>query len=117
MAIDLNAVPPLGIEGVEVMDKGKERDGVIGYGAVGVGDTKMKVHKAAIARLFETQRPGPRRRGSLRHRPGILATCGFADPTLRVSGTDPGAHNLDLLIVKDCPIPVDWLRPRGPTWP
>ena len=54
MAIDLNAVPPLGIEGVEVMDKGKERDGVIGYGAVGVGDTKMKVHKAAIARLFES---------------------------------------------------------------
>jgi hypothetical protein len=52
-AIDLNAVPPLGIEGVEVMDKGKERDGEICYGAVGVGDTKMKVHKAAIARLFE----------------------------------------------------------------
>jgi hypothetical protein len=54
VAIDLNAVPPLAIEGVEVMDKGKERDGVIGYGAVGVGDTKMKVHKAAVARLFES---------------------------------------------------------------
>jgi hypothetical protein len=54
VAIDLNAVPPLGIEGVEVMDKGKERDGMIGYGAVGVGDTKMKVHKAAVARLFES---------------------------------------------------------------
>jgi hypothetical protein len=54
VAIDVNAVPPLGIEGVEVMDKGVERDGVIGYGALGVGDTKMKVHKAAIARLFES---------------------------------------------------------------
>jgi hypothetical protein len=53
VAIDLNAVPPLGIEGVEVTDKGTERDGVIGYGAVGVGDTKMKIHKAAIALLFE----------------------------------------------------------------
>jgi hypothetical protein len=53
VAIDLNAVPPLGVEGVEVMDKGVTRDGVIGYGAIGVGDTKMKVHKAAIARLFE----------------------------------------------------------------
>jgi hypothetical protein len=53
IAIDLNAVPPLGIEGVEVTDKGTERDGVIGYGAVGVGDMKMKIHKAAIARLFE----------------------------------------------------------------
>jgi len=53
VAIDLNAVPPAGIEGVEVMDKAKERDGVIGYGAIGVGDTKMKIHKAAIAKLFE----------------------------------------------------------------
>jgi hypothetical protein len=53
VAIDLNAVPPLGIEGVEVTDKAVERDGVLGYGAVGVGDTKMKIHKAAIARLFE----------------------------------------------------------------
>ena len=52
VAIDLNAVPPAGIEGVEVGDKGTERDGVLGYGAIGVGDTKMKVHKAAVARLF-----------------------------------------------------------------
>jgi hypothetical protein len=53
VAVDLNAVPPLGIEGVEVTDKGVQRDGVICYGAVGVGATKMKIHKAAIARLFE----------------------------------------------------------------
>jgi hypothetical protein len=54
VAIDLNAVPPAGIEGVEVMDKGKERDRIICYGAVGVGDTKMKAHKAALAKLFES---------------------------------------------------------------
>jgi hypothetical protein len=53
VAIDLNAVPPSGIEGVEVSDKGKERDGVTCYGAIGVGSTKMKIHKRAIARLFE----------------------------------------------------------------
>jgi hypothetical protein len=53
-AIDLNAVPPTGIEGIEVMDKGVERKGVICYGAIGVGDTKMRLHKAAIARLFES---------------------------------------------------------------
>jgi len=47
-------VPPLGIEGVEVIDKGAARDGVIAYGAFGVGDTKMKAHKAAVARLFES---------------------------------------------------------------
>jgi hypothetical protein len=54
VAIDLNAVPPLGIEGVEVTDKGKDRDGVLCYGAIGVGDTKMKIHKAAIAKLFDS---------------------------------------------------------------
>jgi hypothetical protein len=53
VAIDLNAVPPAGIEGVEALDKGTEREGVVCYGAVGVGDTKMKVHKAAVALLFE----------------------------------------------------------------
>jgi hypothetical protein len=53
-AIDLNAVPPLGIEGVEVSDQGAQRDGVLCYGAIGVGQTKMKIHRAAIARLFES---------------------------------------------------------------
>lgn len=53
IAIDLNAVPPLGIEGVELTDKGTEHDGVIAYGALGVGATKMKVHKAAVVKLFE----------------------------------------------------------------
>jgi hypothetical protein len=53
MTVDLNAVPPLGIEGVEIADKAKERDGVLAYGAIGVGGTKMKIHRAAIARLFE----------------------------------------------------------------
>jgi hypothetical protein len=54
VAIDLNAVPPMGIEGIEATDKGVERGGVICYGALGVGGTKMKIHKAAIARLFES---------------------------------------------------------------
>jgi hypothetical protein len=53
LAIDLNAVPPVGIEGVDATDKAKQRDGVLCYGAIGVGGTKMKIHKAAIARLFE----------------------------------------------------------------
>jgi hypothetical protein len=50
---DLNAVPPLGIEGVEVTDNAVERDGVTAFGALGVGNLKMKIHKACIARLFE----------------------------------------------------------------
>ncbi len=52
-AADLNAVPPLGIEGVEVMDNAVERDGAVVFGALGVGGLKMKIHKACIARLFE----------------------------------------------------------------
>jgi len=52
VAIDLNAVPPAGIAGIDVMDKAKERDGLVCYGAIGVGGTKMKIHRAAIQRLF-----------------------------------------------------------------
>ena len=52
LAIDLNAVSPAGIEGVEVMDKAKEHSGFLSYGAVGVGGTKMKIHLAAVHSLF-----------------------------------------------------------------
>jgi hypothetical protein len=52
VAIDLNAVPPAGIAGIKPSDKAAERDGVVCYGALGVGGAKMKIHKAAIARLF-----------------------------------------------------------------
>ncbi len=52
VAIDLNAVPPLGIGGSNVMDAAVERHGVVCYGAIGVGGTKMKIHKAAIKKLF-----------------------------------------------------------------
>ncbi|MBA62738.1 MAG: bifunctional NADP-dependent methylenetetrahydromethanopterin dehydrogenase/methylenetetrahydrofolate dehydrogenase [Planctomycetaceae bacterium] len=52
--VDLNAVPPLGIEGVEMNHKAEELENRIVYGAIGVGGTKMKIHKAAIARLFES---------------------------------------------------------------
>jgi methylenetetrahydrofolate/methylenetetrahydromethanopterin dehydrogenase (NADP+) len=52
IAVDLNAVPPLGIEGVEVNDAGAVREGVAVYGAFGVGNFKTKLHKACVARLF-----------------------------------------------------------------
>jgi len=52
VAVDLNAVPPLGLEGVEVNDAGEKREGVVVYGAFGVGNFKTKLHKACIAKLF-----------------------------------------------------------------
>ena len=54
--IDLNAVPPLGIEGVEATAKGENLTGITCYGAIGVGGTKMKIHKKSIARLFESSK-------------------------------------------------------------
>src|SRR2546430_96762 len=47
------AVPPLGIEGVDVMDDGVTKDGVRCFGALAIGNLKMKLHKTCIARLFE----------------------------------------------------------------
>ncbi len=54
VAIDLNAVPPAGLGGIGVTDKAVERHGALCYGAIGVGGTKMKIHKACLERLFES---------------------------------------------------------------
>jgi hypothetical protein len=51
--VDANATPPLGLEGVDMMDKIKERHGKKAIGAIGFGALKLKVHRACIARLFE----------------------------------------------------------------
>lgn len=53
LAVDLNAVPPAGVALVEPADKARERHGILCYGALGIGGTKMKIHRAAIGRLFE----------------------------------------------------------------
>jgi methylenetetrahydrofolate/methylenetetrahydromethanopterin dehydrogenase (NADP+) len=50
---DVNAVPPLGIEGLEATDDGTRREGIPAFGALGIGGLKMKAHKAAVAQLFE----------------------------------------------------------------
>ena len=52
MAIDLSAVPPVGLEGIDPQDRATTRQGVVCYGALGVGATKMKIHKQAIRQLF-----------------------------------------------------------------
>jgi predicted dinucleotide-binding enzyme len=50
--IDLNAVPPAGIHGVVAGDKGRSEGQQVVYGALGVGGTKMKIHRAAIEQIF-----------------------------------------------------------------
>lgn len=54
VAIDLNAVAPLGLEGVNPLDRATIRDGAACYGAIGVGGLKMKIHKACLRRLFDS---------------------------------------------------------------
>ena len=50
--IDLNAVPPAGIEGIIATDKARTDGAAVVYGALGVGGLKMKIQKAAIQQLF-----------------------------------------------------------------
>ena len=51
---DVNAQPPLGIEGIEATDKGKERDGKTVFGALGIGGLKLKLHRGCIGKMFES---------------------------------------------------------------
>jgi methylenetetrahydrofolate/methylenetetrahydromethanopterin dehydrogenase (NADP+) len=51
---DANATPPLGIGGTDMMDKGQDRHGKIIWGAIGFGTLKLALHRACIAKLFES---------------------------------------------------------------
>ena len=49
VAADVNAVPPYGIEGLELMDNGKElAGGALGVGPLAIGDIKYKTKSAAL---------------------------------------------------------------------
>lgn len=51
---DANATPPVGIGGTDMMDRGVNREGKIVWGAIGFGTLKLALHRACIARLFES---------------------------------------------------------------
>ncbi|MFM7107999.1 MAG: methylene-tetrahydromethanopterin dehydrogenase N-terminal domain-containing protein [Planctomycetaceae bacterium] len=50
--VDLNAVPPSGIAGVLPADAGRRDGAATAWGAIGVGGIKMRIHRAAIERIF-----------------------------------------------------------------
>ncbi len=52
MLADANATPPIGIGGINMMDRGVKRSGKIIWGAIGFGALKLAVHRACIAALF-----------------------------------------------------------------
>ena len=51
---DVGTSKILGFEGIDVMDKGTERYGVKIFGGIGIGALKLKLHRACIAKLFES---------------------------------------------------------------
>jgi hypothetical protein len=53
MMADANATPPIGIGGIDMMDKGQDRNGKIIWGAIGFGALKLALHRHCIAKLFE----------------------------------------------------------------
>jgi len=50
---DVNAVPPLGIEKTKPHWDGKEKDGKVIFGALGIGGLKMKIHRDCLSHLFK----------------------------------------------------------------
>lgn len=59
VAVDINAVPPAGIEGVGVMDDAKPLAGTsaVGIGALTVGNLKYQVQHELLVRMREAGRP------------------------------------------------------------
>ena len=61
VAADVNAVPPLGIEGVEVFDMGVELpftpNKAVGLGALAIGDVKYKVHFTMFEMMKNADKP------------------------------------------------------------
>jgi len=51
---DANASPPAGIEGVGISDRGTTSHGKVLFGALGFGALKLALHRACIARLFDS---------------------------------------------------------------
>jgi hypothetical protein len=51
---DYNAAEPLGIEGTKATDDLADYNGKLLLGALAIGGPKMKVHKACVRRLFES---------------------------------------------------------------
>jgi methylene-tetrahydromethanopterin dehydrogenase len=63
VAADVNAVPPLGIEGIDVNDMGKVLEAspsdAVGIGALAIGDIKYKVHYRLFKMMLDVERKSP----------------------------------------------------------
>jgi methylene-tetrahydromethanopterin dehydrogenase len=63
VAADINAVPPLGVEGIkrshfgEPLAHAEQSPGAVGIGALAVGDVKYKLQNKLLRMLLETEQP------------------------------------------------------------
>jgi hypothetical protein len=51
--VDANAVPPAGIKGIKMTDKGEIRHGKTVWGSIGFGPSKLALQRQCVGRLFE----------------------------------------------------------------
>lgn len=54
MIADVSTAPPPGIEGLELTDRDTTRANKRAFGGLGIGALKLRVHRACIERLFES---------------------------------------------------------------
>ena len=54
MLADVGTASTLGFEGIDMMDNDTERFGKRVFGGIGIGALKLRLHRACIARLFES---------------------------------------------------------------
>jgi methylene-tetrahydromethanopterin dehydrogenase len=61
VAVDANAVPPTGVEGIALKDNGAAlasgATGAVGVGALAVGDVKYRVHTGLLAQMYAASTP------------------------------------------------------------
>jgi len=53
LVADVNPEPPFGIGGIGAGDKGRDYQGKLAFGALGIGGLKLRLHRACIGKLFE----------------------------------------------------------------
>lgn len=51
---DVGTCPPLGVEGLEMTDGGREVGKTLLFGGLAIGALKLRVHRKAISRMFES---------------------------------------------------------------
>ena len=49
---DVTTAPPLGFEGIDMMDKNTDRFGKKTFGGIGIGALKLRLHRQCVKQLF-----------------------------------------------------------------